>query len=197
MWRAQPYHVLSHSPVPIPFAPLVGLLFGIAFAWAARDAAPQATGASEGETEPGWRSLSLVLAFAGCVFAPIVGFFAAFHGDWAYLYTLDWRALPSAIDLAIVLVSAACVPAGFVVATLLMRSRRHRALAALALTPSVALLALLALGARRLVVSAAYAQFHGDFGTRSIAASALGRAVLLSAVVLTLAAAWGFRALRR
>ena len=43
---------------------------------------------------------------------------------------------------------------------------------------------------RRLSTSASYAQFHGDFGTEAITASALGRGVLWMALVGLIGLAW-------
>jgi hypothetical protein len=179
----------------MPFAPLAALLFGVAFAWAARDAIGKPKVAAE--ADPLRFAWPFVLAFAAFVFAPVAGYFAACHGDWAYVYVLDWRTVPSAIDLSLVLVAAACVPAGYFGAALAMRARKPRVLAALALAPALLLALMTVLGGRRLLVSASYAQFHGGFGTRSIAEAALGRGVLWSLVVLALGAAWVFRALRR
>jgi hypothetical protein len=64
-------------------------------------------------------------------------------------------------------------------------------------TPGALALAAVALSVRRLAVSGTYAQFHGDFGTESIAASTLGKGVLLMATLLTLGLAWVVRSVAR
>jgi hypothetical protein len=173
----------------MPFAPLVGFLLGAVLAWIA---APE-LGRDEGPVVAS-RPFAVVVAFAVLVFTPVVGYFAAFHGDWAYLYLVRWRHVPSAIDLAFVLASGASVIAAFVLAVPSVRKRRFGAVTAMVVAPGVAALALLPLVAHRLSLSATYAQYHGDFGTEPIAASALGRGVLLMGVVLALGLAWTVRA---
>lgn len=176
--------------MPIPFAPLVGFLLGVAFAWSAatelgRDDGPLVAS----------RPFAVTLAFAGLVYVPVVGYFAAFHGDWSYVYVLAWRNVPSALDFALVLVGAGAVLLGFVAAVPLVRKRRQGAVVMMAVVPAAMALALLALTARRLTYSATYAQFHGDFGTEHISASALGRGVLFMGLMLALGAGWCVRAL--
>jgi hypothetical protein len=175
--------------VPIPFAPLVGFLLGAVLAWVA---APE-LGRDEGPVVAS-RPFAVVVAFAVLVFTPIVGYFAAFHGDWAYLYAVRWRHVPSAVDLALVLASGATIVAAFLLAAPFVRKRRFGAVTAMVIAPGVAALALLPLAAHRLSLSATYAQYHGDFGTEPTAASALGRGVLLMGIVLTLALVWTVRA---
>ncbi len=176
--------------MPVFFAPLVGFLFGVAFAWAAwaelaRDDGPLVAS----------RPFLVVVAFALLVFTPIVGYFAFFHGDWAYLYTVPARDVPSAVDFALVLASGGVVVLGFVGAAPLVRRRKVSVVTTLAIVPGSIAIALFALFARRMSLSATYAQFHGEFGTEPIASSALGRGVLLMAVLLAAGVAWSVRAL--
>ena len=94
--------------VPIAFAPLFGLALGAALAWIAaaelaRDDGPVVAS----------RSFAIVGAFTGFVWLPVVGYFAAFHGDWSYLYVVPWRRVPSAIDLGLVLLAGAAVLGSF------------------------------------------------------------------------------------
>jgi hypothetical protein len=178
--------------MPIPFAPLVGLALGAALAWIAapeisRDDGPIALS----------RPFAVVVAFALLVWLPVVGYFVAFHGDWAYLYAVQWQRVPSAIDMALVLVAAAAVVGGFCLAVPTVRKRRFGPVITLVVVPGAISAAALMLAARRLAVSGTYAQFHGDFGTEPIAASTLGRGVLFMGGVLALAIAWTVRALLR
>jgi hypothetical protein len=167
--------------VPIPFAPLVGFSLGAALAWTAasdlsRDDGPIALS----------RPFAVVLFFAGLLWLPIVGYFVAFHGDWSYLYLVPWQHVPSAIDLGLVLLSAAAVPGGFWLGVRPVRKRRLAPVALMVAVPaSVAVLGL-TLAAHRLAVSGTYAQFHGEFGTEAIVATTLGKGVLLMGTVLTL-----------
>jgi hypothetical protein len=180
------------SPVPVPFAPLVGFALGASFAWIA---APELT-RDEGPIVAS-RPFSIVAAFAALVWLPVVGYFVAFHGDWAYLYVVRWRRVPSAIDLGLALIAGAAVLGGFWVAVDPVRKRRFGPVVAMIVAPGTLAIAGLTLAARRLAVSGTYAQFHGDFGTEPIGASLLGKAVLLMGVVLALAVAWTARALAR
>ncbi len=176
--------------MPLPFAPIVGFLLGVALAWAASGELAKDDGPLVAS-----RPFAITAAFSTLVFTPIVGYFVAFHGDWAYLYALPWREVPSAVDFALVLLSGATVAAGFFAATPLVQKKKLGALATLSAAIGAVGLAFLALGARRLSLNGTYAQVHGGFGTEPLAASALGRGVLFMIVVLAGAVAWCVRAL--
>jgi hypothetical protein len=175
--------------VPIPFAPLVGFVLGVVLAWSA--AVPLAR--EEGPVVAS-RPVAVAAAFALLVYTPVVGYFVAFHGDWAYVYQIPWRRVPSALDFALVLFSGACVLLGFLAAVPLLRKRRTGAVAALGVAPAAVALALLALTAKRLMYSATYAQFHGDFATEPVAASTLGYGILVMGVIVVAGMAWCVRA---
>jgi hypothetical protein len=174
--------------VPLLFAPFVGFLLGISFAWAARADLSKIEGPLLLA-----RPVVISAAFAAFLYAPLCGYFVAFHGDWAYLYTVDWEQIPSAVDLALVLVSGASVPLGTLAAWSAARGRKLSSVARIAAAPSLVTLGLLAWGAKRLAVSATYAQFHGEFGVEPIAASTLGRGVLWMGLVAALGIAWSVR----
>jgi len=176
--------------VPIPFAPLLGFVLGVLLAWVsrdtlARDAGPLITA----------RPVVIAATFAACVYAPVVGYFVAFHADWSYLYLFPCAQIPSALDLALVLVSGAAVPLGAMVSAPVARQKRLGAIVGLTSVPAVLAAGLFAWGARRLTVSASYAQFHGDFGTVPLVGSALGRGVLFMGLVTALGVAWSLRSL--
>ncbi len=176
--------------MPIPFAPLVGFLIGAGLAWAGRSEL-----ASQDGPLLASRPFMVVAAFAALVYAPVVAYFVAFHGDWAYLYVVPWRRVPSAVDLALVVLSGASVPAGTLLASSAARARRLGTLVRLGAGPALVTLALLSWSARRLTLSGTYAQFHGDFGTETVASSALGRSVLFMAIVAALGIAWAVRSI--
>lgn len=176
--------------MPVFFAPLVAIVLGVSFAWAAwaelaRDDGPLVAS----------RPFAVAVAFAVFVFTPIVGYFVAFHGDWAYLYAVPWRDVPSAVDFGLVLLSGGALVLAFVGAAPLVRRRKISVVTTLVIAPGSLAIALLALFARRMSLSATYAQFHGEFGTEPITASALGRGVLLMGVLLAAGVAWSVRAL--
>jgi hypothetical protein len=176
--------------MPLLLAPFIGFVLGVVLAWAA---APE-LGRDDGPLVAS-RPFALVVAFALLVYAPVIGYFDAFHGDWSYAYLVAARRVPSAVDLGLVLASSAMVPLGLAVAAPQLRRRRLGALVTLIAAPGSVALAILALTARRLAVNATYAQFHGDFGGEPIAESALGRGVLVMAVLLAAGIAWCVRAI--
>ena len=185
---------LPVSPMPIPLAWLVAFALGAAFARVAQAEIAR----TEGPLVVS-RPMGIVLGFAGLVFLPVAGYFAAFHGDWAYLYFVSWQNVPSAIDLALVLAATCMVPAGFVAAVALIRTRRSRAARGIAVLigAPLALAGVLALAfAHRLGVSASAAQYAGGFGVEPIATSALGKGVLWGLLALATGAGWAMRALR-
>ncbi|AKV03867.1 hypothetical protein AKJ09_10530 [Labilithrix luteola] len=177
--------------MPLPFAIPVGLLVGMTLAWLARSELAR----SEVPLVLA-RPFLVALGLSVLVFAPVVGYFAAFHGDWAYLYLVRWNRVPSALDLAFVLVAAAQIPLGFALASpwaIAKRSSRFLTASAIALG---VVLAASAVTARRLGVSATYAQYQGGFGAVPIGRSPLGRGVLLSWAVLAAGYAWTAHVLR-
>jgi hypothetical protein len=177
--------------MPLPFALPVGLLLGITLAWAAR-------------TELARSEVSLLLlrpflvalGLGFLVFAPVVGYFAALHGDWAYLYLVRASLVPSALDLLFVLVAAAQVPLGFALGAPWAVARQSARILKLSGALVVVLLVVSAVFARRLGVSASFTQYHGGFGGVPLGRSPLGRGVLLSWATLALGYGWSLHALR-
>jgi hypothetical protein len=178
--------------VPAPVSPLVGFLLGVAFAWAAA--------AERGRAHPAElaaRSVTVVALFSLLLFAPVSAYFLAFAPDWSYAYLIDTHRLPGATDLIVVLLDVASVPLGFVLGARRMRERRPGAVVRLAALPCLAAVAVLIVALPRLSVHATYAQYHGDFGVRSVAGSPLGYALLWMDSVLTGGVLWTAHALRR
>ncbi|HMJ16612.1 MAG TPA: hypothetical protein VK524_34595 [Polyangiaceae bacterium] len=177
--------------MPAPTAPLLGFVLGIAFAWAAADELQRSAGS--GGTS---RSLVLVTLFSLLCFAPVAAYFLAFVPDWSYAYLVDPERVPNAVDLALALLDAASVPLGFAMAARSASARRLGSMLRLAAVPGLLALAFLMVCLQRLNVHATYAQYHGDFGTRSVAGSPLGYALLWMAAVLGAAIAWTIYCLR-
>lgn len=172
-------------------APLLGFVLGIAFAWAAADEI-----ASDPTSVLSSRALIVATLFSVLVFAPAAGYFVAFDGDWAFAYLVNTQRLPSAVVLALVLVDASSVPVGFVLAAPHARRKRLAPVLTLAAFPvGVALLCTL-IFSRRLGIAATWSQFHGDFGTRSVAGTPLGYALIWMDGVLSVAVALTIRELR-
>jgi hypothetical protein len=177
--------------MPLPLAIPVGLLLGMTLSWLAR-------------VELARSEVPLVLArpflvaagLGALVFAPVVGYFAALHGDWAYLYLVRWSRVPSALDLFLVILAGAQVPLGFAVAAPLAIAKRGTRLMQIGAGVGTVLLVVCAICARRLAVSATFSQFHGGFGSVPLGRSPLGRGILLSWGALAIAYAWSVHALR-
>jgi hypothetical protein len=177
--------------MPAPVTPLLGFALGVACAWAAVGDLGRSTSGLGG------RALLLTTAFALLVFAPVAGYFVAFEPDWSFAYFVDSERLPTAVPIAVVLVAAASVPAGFLAAVADARAHRlGRVLRKAAVPAALAAVFLLATFSR-LSVHANYAQFHGDFGTRGVAGGPLGYALIWMLGVLAAATAWTLRALQR
>lgn len=178
--------------VPLLLSPALALAIGMGIAWAGR------VDLSRAEVPLTLtRPFAMACAFAGLVLAPVLGYFVAFHGDWAYLYVVRADGVPSAIELALVVLAAALVPGGVALASPWAIARRGPLLARVAgaLVVLTAFAAIVA--SRRLSVSATYSQYHGAYGVVPIGQSALGRAVLFSWVALVAGVAWSFRVLAR
>src|SRR4051812_23923724 len=98
--------------MPLPFAFPLGLLLGMTLAWLAR--------AELARSEVPLllaRPFLIALGLGALVYGPVVGYFAAWHGDWAYLYLTPSSRVPSALDLCLVLLAALQVPLGFEITT--------------------------------------------------------------------------------
>lgn len=177
--------------MPLPFAFPVGLLLGMTLAWIARVELAR----SEVPLLLA-RPFLVALGLGAIVFAPVVGYFAALHGDWTYLYLVRWSRVPSALDLFLVLASAAQVPLGFAIATPWAIAKRGTRMFQVGAGIAMVIVIAGALCAPRLSVSASFAQYHGGFGGTPIGRSSLGRGMLLSWLSLALAYAWSAHALR-
>jgi hypothetical protein len=178
--------------VPAPIAPLIGFVLGTAFAWAAAGEVPRAPGSALFS-----RALVIVSLFSLLVFAPVAAYFVAFAPDWSFAYLVDSARLPGGADLALILLDVASVPLGFAAASRRCQHRSPAPLLRLAAPPALVAATFIIAGLSRLQVDATYAQYHGDFGTRPVAGSPLGYALLWMNAVLLLGAAWTGRALRR
>ena len=177
--------------MPLPLALPIGLLLGLSLAWLAR-------------IELARSDVPLVLArpflvalgFAAIVYAPVVGYAVALHGDWAYLYLLRFARVPSAVDLGLVLLAAAGVPAGFALGAPWALTKRGAPFLRVGIAVALVVVIITGLSIKRLAVSASYAQYHDHFGAMPIGSSPLGRGVLLSWVAIAAGFGWAVRALR-
>jgi hypothetical protein len=177
--------------MPLPLALPVGLLLGMSLAWLARVELAR----SEVPLVL-TRPFLIAVSFGVLVYAPVIAYFVAVHGDWAYLYLVRFAQVPSAVDLALVLVAAAGIPLGLALAAPWTIAKRGPALLKVGALSALILLVGCAIVARRLSVSASYAQFHAGFGIAPASRSGLGRGMLLGWTALIAAYGWAAHVLR-
>ncbi len=177
--------------MPLPLALPFGLLVGMSLAWLARVELAR----SEVPLVLA-RPFLVALALGVLVHGPVLAYFVVLHGDWTYLYLVRWSRVPSAVDLALVMLAAAQVPIGFAIASRWAIAKRGSALVTTSAILAAVLLVACAVAARRLGVSASYAQYHAGFGVTPLGRSPLGRGVLLSWLALLAGYGWSVRVLR-
>lgn len=177
--------------MPLALALPLGLLAGGSLAWLARSEL-----ARSDVPLLLARPFLVALAFAIVVVLPVLGWFVAMHGDWAYLYLVDASRVPSAVDLVLATLAALQVPLGFAIAAPLAVARRATRLLTLGACLVGVVAVTCALVSRRLGTSATYAQWVSSFGLVPIGQSALGRGVLTSWVALSAAFGWASLAVR-
>jgi hypothetical protein len=175
--------------MPAPLAPFIGFALGVGFAWCAREDLSRSLATAGMASRP----LAIVLLFAALVFAPVSAYFLAFESDWSYAYFVDTRRIPSAFQLGLVVLDTASTPAGFLIAARHAKVKKLGPLITLAVPGLALALVCVAFTVDRLGVQASYAQFHGDFGTRPVAGTSLGYALLWMDAVLALGVAWTCR----
>ena len=179
-------------PVPLPLALPVAWLIGLSLAWSAR--------AELARSEVPLllaRPFLVAAALGAIVLGPVVGYFVALHGDWAYLYLVRWSRIPSAVDLLLVAFVAGQVPLAFAVSAPWAAAKRGSLFVRASAAVLLVLVVLCVVFFGRLMASATYAQFHGGFGTAAIGKSSLGRGVLSSWTALLAGWGWAIHVLRR
>ena len=172
-------------------APLTGFALGALFAWLSREDLVRGAPAMLAV-----RSLVVVVAYSLFVFGPAAAYFLVFEPAWASAYLLDIGSHARAFDVLFSVLAPASVVGGFVVTGHAIR--QHRPAAALRIGAPAALLALAVtlLLFPRLTVQATYAQYHGDFGTRPVAGTPLGWALVWFGAIVLVATLYVANALR-
>ena len=177
--------------MPLPLALPISLLIGMSLAWLAR------VELARSEVPLVLTRPFLVAAGLGAiVHAPVLAYFVTMHGDWTYLYLVRFSRIPSAVDLALVCLAAVQVPLGFALASPWAIAKRGPALLKAGAVVGALLVVACIVAARRLSVSASYAQYHAGFGVVPLGQSPLGRGVLLSWVALLAGYGWSAHVLR-
>lgn len=178
--------------MPALIAPLAGLLIGVAFHFASSRQLVRAAPGTAIET----RAMLLVLAYTLLLYGPFNAYFLVFATDWAFVYLLD-TSRHEALLVSVSLFADVCsVFFGFFFGRRFMKDQTASRLASL-LIPTGALFVLFLVGAaRRLGALASYAQYHGDFGVKSLGDSSLGYALVWLGSVLVGGTLWTARTLR-
>lgn len=156
--------------MPLPLSPFIAFAIGVFFAWRSR------TETNHADTlwTPATRAVAL---YAGLVFAPVTGYFAAFASDWSFAYLVDGRAVPSALSLLLVLIASSAVVGGFVAGRRALERHAPNELAWLAGCPLALVVVIAAALHDRWGVEATYDQFVSNFGREPLFPSRLGLAV--------------------
>ena len=110
------------------------------------------------------RGFAAYVLFACLTLAPATLYFYAFHGDWALLYAMDAREIPSAVALVGLMLEVGIGAAGFYASASLVRTQRIAVAIGVSAGGLVAAVGAVFLVADRLSKVGSYAQFHGSFG---------------------------------
>lgn len=99
--------------VPVWLGAFVGVLLGAGVSWWIRAGEPPPDPLGDPRERP-WLDplIARWLLFGGLVWAPVCAYPILFHADWAYAYVVDSRAVPSALELVLMISDAAAPAAG-------------------------------------------------------------------------------------
>jgi hypothetical protein len=164
--------------VPALVGPFVALALGAALAWLGR------ADASREDEESVRARVRVVALFAALVVAPAFGYFLLFAGDWSLFYLAESKRIPSALGLLLVMLDASLVVAGFALGHAAARRRAPRALVALVAAPAGVAAAMVAAFLPKLRVDGTYLQVTARFGTKPVAGSPLGFALVWMGAML-------------
>lgn len=177
--------------MPLLLAPAVAALLGVVLALVGRDELRRTSGPVSATR--GFLVCSLVSLL---LFAPAVGFFVAFHPDWAYAYFVPGRRVPSAIDLVEVVALTAIPPATFSWAAVSLRRHAVREIVRGAGALVVLLAVAVALIGPRMSVVGSYEAFREGYDLVPLSGSPLGLAIVWVDGFLTLGVVWAALRLR-
>jgi hypothetical protein len=178
--------------MPILIAPCVGLLFGVLFAWIAREDLARSERGPLGST-----ALILTVAFGFLIHGPVAGYFIVYAPDWSVAYLIDSQRLPTIVDMLSLLLTAASPTIGYFLAIFPASRRDGTALLRWTVPLLVLVVAVTIVLGPRLGTEANYVQYRGSFGTRSVAGGGLGMSLLWMNAVLFCSAGWVAKSLRQ
>lgn len=171
--------------LPLPSLVLLGFSIGLAAALAARAdlcLSPRPAIVSKACTAYG--------IFVGLILVPISIYFYAFHGDWALLYVVDSRHIPSAFALLCFLLEGLIGLGGFLLGAAWVRTQREGWAFGAASISVLAALAVIFIGWERLSQVGSYEQFHGQYGLESYGSGAVFQGTLTMGLIFVLGAAY-------
>ncbi|MFI5301167.1 MAG: hypothetical protein ACHREM_24040 [Polyangiales bacterium] len=177
--------------MPLPLAPFIAALVGLALALVGRDEARR-TGAHVTSL----RGFAIVTLVSVTLIAPATGYFVSFYPDWSYAYLVSATTIPSAIDLLLVLAIAAVTVAAYVGTVGALRRQSAYLLTRWAIGLLVALVVIGMLLAPRLLVLTTTEAYRAGGDKPSIGGSALGVSVLWIDACAAAGLAWAARQLR-
>ncbi len=167
--------------MPLLLTPPIAALLGVVLALVGRDEVRRTSGPVSGT-----RGFLVCCLVSLALLAPAVGYFVAFHPDWAYGYFVSGRRVPSAVDLLEVAALTAIPPATFTWAAVSLRRQavreivRGASLLVLLLAVSVA-----AVGPRMMVVGT-FEAYREGYDLTPLSGSPLGLAIVWVDGLLTL-----------
>ncbi|HMA97068.1 MAG TPA: hypothetical protein VKP30_30500 [Polyangiaceae bacterium] len=178
--------------MPVLIAPWIGLLFGVFFAWSAREELARS------ERGPlASAALVLPVAFGFLMQGPVAGYFLAVAPDWSMAYLIDSQRVPPVVDFVAVLLTAATPVCGYALAAPAASRREGVPLLRWSLPLLIVVIGVTAALLPRLSTEASYTQFRGSFGTRRVAGGSLGIALLWMNALLFCSAGWTAKSLRQ
>lgn len=173
-------------------APWIGLLLGLVFAWTARD------DLAKSERGPlASPAVLLAITFGLLILGPATGYFLVYARDWSLAYLIDSQHLSPSIEMLALLGTAGSPVLGYVLSARSASRRAGGPLLRWAILLLTIIAAVLVAFGHRFSTEASYAQFHGSFGTRSIAGGQLGLSLLWTNLVIVLSVAWVLHQLKR
>lgn len=178
--------------MPLPLAPILAALVGLALALVGRDEARR-TGAHVTTL----RGFAIATLVSVTLIAPATGYFVSFYPDWAYAYFVAAAAIPSAIDLLAVLAVGAATIGAYVLTVGALRRQSAHSLTRWAVGLLVALVALGMLLAPRFLVITTTEAFREGGDKPSIGGSSLGVSILWIDGCVAAGLVWAGRQLRR
>jgi hypothetical protein len=173
-------------------APWLGLLLGLGFAWFSTETLSRSEHSALASP-----ALLLASAFGLLILGPATAYFLAYAPDWSFAYLIDSQRLPATIEMLALLLTTASPTIGFVLFARPASRREGSILLRWALVLLVVLVALVVGLHRRFATEANFAQYHGSFGTRSIAGGRLGFSLLWMNAVVAVTAGWVSYQLKR